>query len=393
MAINFISSLPAPLKEEVEQTFGRPVFTAKDCIQLSVDIYNRTRVQVSPHTLRRLFGLVKASNAPSKSTLNILAKYCGFSSLSEVPQFANNSKENEVVHAENVLNFLFSLFHEALLHDVKKETLLFLVKNIVSLLNRELELAYGFHRKIAKTVNGQVLYFEKFVYLDKLNHYWGDSLKYYMLEKKTPEAECFGYSLLVFRYWLTGEDQKLHQSFEQLYKYQHHKFTDPVMQGWFYAAKLLFTQVTGQSIEKTHYDIHKIHFNISASKEKIYGFPHFEYVVSAALCLTGKYREAIYFLDFGLEHYQKDHFYVQQGYYHLMDLFKAIALISMGDRAKAEKIYLKLKPAEFGFLSKKLSMILYLLLAKKLKKNIHKKNEIFSALINETGFTRFTSMV
>lgn len=393
MAINFISSIPAPLKDEVEQTFGRPVFTAKDCIQLSVDIYNRTRVQVSPHTLRRLFGLVKASSAPSKSTLNILAKYCGFTSHSEVPQFTNNVRETEVVHAENILNFLFSLFHEVPLQEVKKETLLFFVKSVISLLNREPELANSFHRKVAKTTNGQTLYFEKFVYLDKLNHYYGDSLKYYIQEKKTPEAECFGYSLQVLRYWLTGEDQKLHQSFEQLHRYQHHKFSDPSLQGRYYAAKLLFTHFMGQSVEKIHYDIHKAHLNISASPEKRHCFPYFEYLVSAALTLTGNYKEALYFIDFGLEHYQKDHFYVQQGYYHLMVLFKAIALVSVGDQMQAEKIYLKLKPAEFGFLSKKFSMILYLVLAKKLRKSIHKKNEIFFALIKETGFDRFTSLV
>lgn len=303
MAIKFTSNLPEPLKGEVEQTFGRPVFTAKDCIHLSTDIYNRTRVQISPHTLRRLFGLVKADTAPSKSTLNILAKYCGFSSISEVPQSINGFGDLEVVHTENVSKFLFGLFQEVPLQEVKREALLFLVKNVVTLLNREQELAYDFQRKVAKTTNGQVLYFEQFIHLDKLNGYYGDGLRHYIHEKKTVEAECFGYSLLVFRYWLAGEDDKLHQSFGQIQKYQHFKFADPSLQGHYMAARLLFAHVSGHSIEKIVYDAHRFHLSISAQKEKKGTFPFFEYLVSAALILTGNYREATYFLEYGSGNY------------------------------------------------------------------------------------------
>lgn len=393
MAVKFTSNLPTTLKEEVEQTFGRPVFTAKDCIQLSSEIYLKTRVQISPHTLRRLFGLVKVDTAPSTSTLNILAKYCGFSSVSDVPQSVCNPCDKKTVHAENVLNFLLGLFNEVPLHQLKWDDLLCLVKNMTVLLNREPTLAYSFQRKIAKTLNGQVLYFERFIYLDKLNDYYGDCLKYYMQEKKTLEAECFGYSLLVLRYWLTGEDQKLCESFWPIQQIPQGKLTDPALLGRYYAAKLLFAHVAGHSIEKVIYDIHKYHLNISAQKEKKYEFPIFEYLVSSAMVLTGKYREAIYFLEFGPTNHHKELTYGQLGYYQLMMLYKAIALVETGEQQKAEKLYNKMKPTEFTFLSKKLSMILLLLLAGRLKKNVHKKNDIFYALVADTGFSRLISLI
>lgn len=389
LAVKFTSNLPTTLKEEVEQTFGRPIFTAKDCIQLSAEIFNRTKVQISPNTLRRLFGLVKATNSPSKATLNVLAQYCGFYSLSDVPLSVQRNGNTEMVQRENVVNFLYGLFQEVPIEEMEKDILLELVKNILLLLNRDLELAHVFQRQIAKTPNGQTLYFEQFIHLDKLNDYYGDGLRYYMYEKKTAEAECFGYAMLTFRYWLSGDDAKLRQSFGQLQAVYPVYIKDPFIVGRYYAASLFYAHIQGEAPGALLGEAHKYHLGASQHKGRKQEFPFFEYVLSAALVLTGHSGEAQYYMDYSLEKFDRDPWFARLGNYQILHLLKGIAHSDAGEKGQAGRIFDKTNLSEFSFLSKKFSTILYLWLAGKLKRRIHRKEELLDALILETGFKRF----
>lgn len=376
----------------MEQTFGRPVFTAKDCIELSSEIFKRTKVQISPNTLRRFFGLVKAQNAPSKATLNTLAQYCGFFSLSDIPQSIERNGNAEMIHREHVVNFLYGLFQEVPVQEMEKEILLDLVKNILLLLNRELELAHVFQRQIAKTVNGQVLYFEQFIHLDKLHDYYGEGLKYYMFEKKTAEAECFGYSMLTFRYWLAGDDEKLRHAFEQLQAIYPPHVRNPYIVGRYYAARLFYAHMEGEDPREILGEAHRYHLSVRQHKERRQEFPFFEYVLSAALVLTGYSGDAQYYIDYGLDRFDQDPFFVRLGNYQILNMLKGIAHIDAGEKGQAERIFDKMNPTEFSFLSKKFATILYLILAGKIKRRIYRREELLDALILETGFKRFLTI-
>lgn len=391
--VNFRPKLPAVLKTEVEQTFGRPVFTSKDCIQLSDEIFAKTKVQVSPNTLRRLFGLVKADCDPSKSTLNILAKYCGFHSIGSIPEEINADHSTRNLDKESILHFLVHLFEEVPMHEMKQEAYLVLLKHTLFILNRDEHLAKDFQRQIAKTLNGQLFYFEQFVNLDKLDGYYGDGLRYYANEKNTPEAECFVYSLLVFRYWLTEESEKLREAYKHLQKYKGYKFRTADLCGKFFSASLLYAYTTGESRLQLLQEVQKSHMALSARKEKANDFPSFEHQVAFALVLTEQYAEALYFIHFALENYHKNPLYEGLGYYHIIYLLKGIAHVGVGERRKAEKIYDTIKSVDFGFRSKKLSTLLFLLLANKLRKKIHGKEDQLAALVQDTGFKRFQSLM
>jgi hypothetical protein len=391
--VNFLPKLPAALKTEVEQTFGRPVFTFKDCIQLSDEIYVRTKVQVSPSTLRRLFGLVKANSDPSKSTLNILAKYCGFHSVGSIPEVPDQGNHTWNIGKENILYFLVHLFEEVPMHDMKQEAYLVLLRHTLLILNRDEQLARDFQRYIAKTLNGQLYYFEQFVHLDKLDNYYGDGLRYYVNEKSTPEAECFAYALLVLRYWLTEENEKLFEAYKHIEKYSGFKFRTADLMGRYYAACLLHSYIIGEPRHHTLNELRKMHESFCKGKVKAKDFPFFEYLLSAALVLTGQYAEALYYIHYALENYLKHPLYEGLGYYAIIYLLKGIAHVGVGERRKAEKIYSTIKPAEFGFHTKKFSTLLFLLLAYKLKKKVHGKEEQLAALVQDTGFKRFISLV
>ena len=66
------------LKEEVIMTFGGSLDSPMDYEALAEEIKGRTKLPVSATTLKRVFGYIKSSNAPSGATLGILARYCGY---------------------------------------------------------------------------------------------------------------------------------------------------------------------------------------------------------------------------------------------------------------------------------------------------------------------------
>src|SRR5438309_7141696 len=101
----------ALIKTEIEHIFGRSIVSSRDCIQLSYDVFQKTKCQLNPNTLRRFFGLVKATYPPSHSTLTILSKYCGFYSVDEVITLRKEDNAPDI-DPENVLHFMVSLFRD-----------------------------------------------------------------------------------------------------------------------------------------------------------------------------------------------------------------------------------------------------------------------------------------
>ena len=66
------------LKEEVIMTFGGSLDSPMDYEALAEEIKGKTKLHVSATTLKRVFGYIKSSNAPSGATLGVLARYCGY---------------------------------------------------------------------------------------------------------------------------------------------------------------------------------------------------------------------------------------------------------------------------------------------------------------------------
>jgi hypothetical protein len=67
------------LIETVEKRFGKKISYQRDCKTLSEKVFDQTHEYISPATLRRLFGFLKTNSKPTRVTLDILARYCGFS--------------------------------------------------------------------------------------------------------------------------------------------------------------------------------------------------------------------------------------------------------------------------------------------------------------------------
>ncbi len=66
------------LRDRVEEAFGGRVLTPIRFDALSQSIFERTGVLISATTLKRLWGYLNEPVTPRRSTLDVLARYCGW---------------------------------------------------------------------------------------------------------------------------------------------------------------------------------------------------------------------------------------------------------------------------------------------------------------------------
>lgn len=87
------------LKSSIENKFGRRILYAKDCGELSQNVFEKTGCKVSETTLKRLWKLVNSAFNPSKYTLNSLANYLDYKDFNDFSLHRDDYKKN----AENLL--------------------------------------------------------------------------------------------------------------------------------------------------------------------------------------------------------------------------------------------------------------------------------------------------
>ena len=87
------------LIEAVEKRFGKKISYQRDCKTLSEKVFEHTHEYISPATLRRLFGFLKTNSKPTRVTLDILARYCGYSHWQD---FVENQIKASVTSKTNI---------------------------------------------------------------------------------------------------------------------------------------------------------------------------------------------------------------------------------------------------------------------------------------------------
>lgn len=379
------------VKLEIADTFGKNIKTSGDCLLLSNDIFDKISFKINSNTLRRFFGLVKSNYLPSLTTLDILSKYCGFNSFDEFLKLKTKKHvtDNKDHYADSILIYLVSLFRETYVKEFENKTFSSVVKETIIFLERHPELSDKFQRAISKTKNGQDFYFEQFINLDKLNSFYGEGLRYYLLEKKTTEAQIFGHSILCLKSWLTGNDVEMASHYKHLNACSFTKELHPFLSGRFFASHLLYAYVYNLSAQKILTEAKQIHRSIKdiGIKDKYRMFPCFEYIICPILFFTGHYEEALYYVNYYLDNYRQKPSNIDAAYYQRMDLYTALVLVKTGQKNKAYQFYKKIFPSNFSFLSKKYDTIMYSILYKNFDKTPGEDNH-FNNLIQETGFKR-----
>ena len=93
------------LRMRVEETYGKEVFTPLQFEALADDIMRRTGKLLSPTTLKRLWGYLKEVQTPRISTLDVLARYCGWRDYEDflkgnVPDIESGNVGTNVISAD-----------------------------------------------------------------------------------------------------------------------------------------------------------------------------------------------------------------------------------------------------------------------------------------------------
>lgn len=383
-------SFYAFLRKEVEDTFGKKIGSSGDCHLLSQEVYAKISFNINANTLRRFFGLVKSHYLPSLTTLDILSKYCGFASFDEFKRLQSNGYKSgyENPYSHSILKYLVDLFSDTLITGFDK-TFISVVKHTIRFLQRHPELCDRFQRAIARTKNGQEFYYEKFINIDALHSYYGDGLRYYLIEKHTVEAQIFGHSLLCLRNWLCENPSGVIKHHDEVIKHMLPANIHQGLSGRFFATKLLFADSQGLPIEKIIRQAKQTHALIKQQSNGHAIFPFFEYVISPVLLVTGHAEEALYFINYALSNYPSKHADIDPGFYQNMDLFTALALVKSGKIKEAEKLFYTIRPSKFYFLTQNICRIMYLFLTEFLKKSNIKSKQQLEELIVKTGFIRF----
>ena len=90
------------LCERIEKRVGRTIRTPRDFDDLSMRIFDNTKTQVSPSTLKRLWGYISSDESkPRISTLDILAQFVGYT---DWESFVKESSAGGVAESDFVLN-------------------------------------------------------------------------------------------------------------------------------------------------------------------------------------------------------------------------------------------------------------------------------------------------
>ena len=380
------------LKKEVENVFGRKILSSSDCQYLANDIHQQTDFKISVNTLRRLFNLMKSKYMPSLFTLDLLSKYCNYSSYSDFisPKAdAKNSPDSDLeLRFLNLLIFLFKDMHN---QGVNEATYTRFIHEVITTLAPWPGVVDRFQREIAKTQNGQNIYYEHFINIDELNKVYGKGLQYYLREKRTDEAQLFGHSLLCLNSWLTMNNDGVKRHGSQVASYITTKETtiDAIIQARVFATRLYAADIDNEPVNVILMQARKYHAQHNFLKHQRQNYQSFEYIMAEALILIKEYSEAIFYIDEVIDNEQKNMYLTNDGFKQLesMYLFKAIALAHLGELKKSKEILDAITTNNFYFLSKQFNLILYLSLKQRFKSSDALQYQI-DYCIKQTGFKR-----
>jgi len=380
---------------EIEHVFGRRILSLRDCIELSDDIYSKVNNKLNPNTLRRFFHLIKAPHPPSKATLTILAQYCGFQSIQDIYKIKNTeSFDSGNLNTDSVLYFLVSIFRDASVKDVNDFAFSSMMINIIKFLNSNKFLTDRFQSMIAKSDNAKY-YYEGFINVDKLNSFYGNGLRYYLREKGTVDVEVFTSWLYIFKYWLSGEDEKLIKNMEILQSINYAHDLHPYTKIRHLSSLLFYNHVMALDNEKTVIEMHNVYQELIGKDVVRKNLYSFLFIISVSLFLVGYAEDSVFFINeskkiSGRNTSQSDQFEYAQLYL----LIESYALHQNGENKKATMLFEQIKATEFPFLSRKFATIIYLLLQKRIRpsKSDARNEQNLQTLIDDTGFKKLINM-
>ena len=366
------------LKKNIVHVFGDKIVYPVDCIRLSDAIFSKTKLYLSPSTLKRFMGFYESGFKPSYQTLDILALYCGYDGWNNF----NQQKQSIPPISQEELQFFRKIFSIKDYNDITDhdETMQMVSRRIAERLREDPKAFECIVPELAKNKLAQTFYFEHFPDYDNLVAYQYKGYNEYLKHKKTGEAQIFGNCLHFFRAFLLQDSSLMKHYNEVLLNIEIPKDIHPMPLGRYYQCLILnahFAQKT--SPDKIIKHVFSIEKRIPRIGFHFKNFPGFHYFIADALVLTGKYNEAIKLIDLATKNYTIEREFVWKGYYRQLQLMLAEAFFHLNKKARAAELLKKINPENFYFISQKYFTIRFLILSYK----IGGKNRITKKEINE----------
>lgn len=389
------------LKDEAKRVYGNNVKSTQDAIIFADSIFESTNQQISYNTIRRVYGLVSYKGKhPSKSTLDILANYCGFVSFSDFSDnfnIQNNQIENynesylkfyrnkkvdfEIVNKFcnqkqdfHTFDFLKKSIHIAFtFEDVdflknlfelncvfKNKSYLYfhqnyLIQDVGALLRNFPHLQKQLWSHWSRQKNARLLYFELFVDMDNLinSHFY--AMEMYLKYSTSQQDIAFANSLLFFRDFLMDNRLSSMDRFQILCDIEL-KNIHPIPRARCLISQLLFTNPSVELLEKIKY------WSDFEMKNKKSAPPFFNIWMMEGLIMVQQYNIVLQ-LSKSIE--SDSNFIdnrINRGLIQRAKTYQAIALIRTGKNTEGQNLYKEINSAEYNLFSILYDNLFYLAL-------------------------------
>lgn len=279
------------LRTRIRETLGKPIDRSADAETASKDIEQKLGHKVSPQTIRRIFGFIESPFSPSKTILNILALYCGYSDWADL------------VNTPAEAGFKpLSLKGEALLYlkffriQVEKEADVNYHHACAAIVERIVfnpSLYHMLAAPLAENPGSQEFFYERFPVVDELNPRYLRGIRFYLRHKKAGEAQVFGYSLIALGAFLRKDKKGMSQALARLNQHKLQPGFHPFVMARHIGSNLLHKKLTKQNLdaELALAFQYKDAFPC-CSRMHPWIFPYYQFMMADYLNLAGLYDTA-----------------------------------------------------------------------------------------------------
>jgi len=367
------------LRLNVIDQFGKQIVTATDCENLAAILAEKLKANISAQTLRRFFGLIKASSQPSLYTLGILAKFCGFTDFHHFADFKTNSELELFFGSTEDSGNDYWLKSEQLCRQIA---------------DSPFHLATIHHRMMPFPLVRKY-FMENHPMRDMLGTVYSQYFMSYLKFNQTNEARIFAYGFLYQSAFLQGNQELMHLFFQKVKETELSPEVFVIPAGLKFGITLHYADYIGDEIlfNKTYSAMKASRERyISASKSSVCSF---EYTVLESLIFTERKSEIRLLLENNTfqSSAQQNFIPSQRKLTHdeVWKILSAVGYHKIGDEETAKKFAERVNLENLGFgWQKYYSIIYYFLLLEivelKEKSKILKK---LHHLISETHFTHF----
>ena len=377
------SGIVTQLQKRVTEKFGKKIYTATDCENLAHDLKENLNEVVSSQTLRRFFGLIKATSKTSIFTLDLLSRYCGFEDYENFRQSCCSGELEQFFGSgeDNGKNFWTK--SEQLCRDISGSP----------------ELLITTHYRLMSFPLVRKYFMENHPMRDMLGTVYSQYFLSYLKFNQTNEAKIFAYGFLFQSAFLLENDELLELVHSKVSETELTPDVHVIPAGLKFGVMLLYADYTGDeaSFTKT-FEMMKIFRAkyIPASRESVCSF---EYTVLESLIFTGRTEEMRFLLE-------NNTFYTsskpssipperKRTHDEVWNILCAFAYNKIGDVAAARKYLTCVNLDNLGFGWKKYYSIIFYLVQLELSdpKDRHKILIKLRQLVEETRFSFFETQL